>query len=135
MANRKRASFADSIKPEHKRMSRLLGYCLTLASVDAWLSFSLIARVRLSAIERGALAYALLKSLDRDTAEMTAAAVIGQGGDPLPPFLGGMDDARQWASWASPQELKAYALAAFEAMPPKDQAAFHRHISTMEVAA
>ena len=66
---------------------------------------------------------------------MTAAASIGAAGAPLPPFLCGMDEARAWASFATSSEVKAYALAAFEAMRPKDQAAFFRLISEMEVAA
>jgi len=116
-------------------MSRVLGYCLTLATADAWASFSLIAKARLSVVERAALTFALLKSLDLETAGETAAAALKHAGAPLPAFLGGMDDARSWASWASETELKAYALASFEAMPPKAQAAFFQHISTMEVAA
>ena len=56
-------------------------------------------------------------------------------GDPLPPFLGGMDDARFWASYATRQELNAFSLACFEAMAPQDHAAFFRHISDIEVAA
>jgi hypothetical protein len=36
---------------------------------------------------------------------------------------------------ASRRELKAYALAAFGAMGPKDQAAFFQHINAVEVAA
>lgn len=123
------------MKPEHKRMSRMLGYCLTLGTADAWSGFSFVAAVRLSETERAALAFSALNSLELDHAEMTAAASIGTAGAPLPPFLGGMDEARFWASYASRSELKAYALASFEAMSAKDQAAFFRHISEMEVAA
>ena len=68
-------------------------------------------------------------------AAIRTAASIGSAGAPLPPFLGGMDEARSWASYASRFELKAYALASFEAMSAKDQAAFFQHISEMEVAA
>lgn len=123
------------MKPEHKRMSRMLGYCLTLDTPEAWAGFRFVSQVRLTEGERAMLAYFALTSLAPDHVEMTAAAVIGAAGDPLPPFLGGMEDARFWASWASPNELKAYALACFEAMEPKDQAAFYRHIGAMEVAA
>ncbi|MDP2739055.1 MAG: hypothetical protein Q8O82_10255 [Pseudorhodobacter sp.] len=105
-------------------MCRMLGYCLTLETPDAWNGFSLVASLRLTPNERAALAFAALNSLEPDEAEMTAAAAIGSAGAPLPPFLGGMDEARFWASYANPAELKAYTLAAFEAMQAKDQAAF-----------
>lgn len=123
------------MKPEHKRMSRMLGYCLTLGTADSWSGFSFVAASRLSDTERAALAFSALNSLELDHAETTAAASIGSAGAPLPPFLGGMDEARFWASCASRSERKAYALASFEAMSAKDQAAFFRHISKMEVAA
>ncbi len=123
------------MQDRHKRLSRMLGYSLTLGDPEAWAGFSLVASVRLSVFERAGLAVAALKSLPDHHALMTAAAVIGAAGEPLPPFLGGMDDARAWASWASPAELRAYALACFEAMTPKDQAAFFRRISAVEVTA
>ncbi|MFC3060375.1 hypothetical protein [Paenirhodobacter populi] len=116
-------------------MSRMLGYTLTLGTPDAWSDFRFVAVARMTKAERAMLACSALTSLDADTAAMTAAAAIGATGSPLPAFLGGMDDARSWASWASRNELKAYALAAFEAMTPKDQAAFFHHISNIEVAA
>ncbi|TJZ91613.1 hypothetical protein FA743_10985 [Paracoccus gahaiensis] len=46
-----------------------------------------------------------------------------QGG-PLPAFGGVMATARDWASWATRAELKAYCFATFEAMNAQDQAAF-----------
>lgn len=129
------SSLGRYIKPEHKRMSRTLGYCLALGTADAWDGFSFVAAVRLSETERASLAFAALNALELDNAELTAAASIGSAGIPLPAFLGEMRDARHWASYASPSELKAYALAAFEAMSPSDQAAFLRHISEVEIAA
>lgn len=131
----KSSSLGRFMKPEHKRMSRMLGYCLTLGTADSWSGFSFVAASRLSDTERAALAFSALNSLELDHAETTAAASIGSAGAPLPPFLGGMDEARFWASCASRSERKAYALASFEAMSAKDQAAFFRHISKMEVAA
>lgn len=120
---------------DHKRMSKMLGYCLVLNEPDKWAGFSVVARARMTIEERAALVVAALGSLPYQHAIETVSTVFGAAGDPLPPFLGGMEDARHWAGWASPNELKAYALAAFEAMPPKDKAAFFRHISTIEVAA
>ena len=113
----------------------MLGYTLTLGTPEAWGGFSVVARARLTACERAGLAVAALGSLSEQEAIAAAASLLGAAGDPLPPFLGGMEDARTWANWATVNELKAYALAAFEAMPPSDQAAFFQHISTLEVAA
>jgi hypothetical protein len=112
------------IKPEHKRMSRMLGCTLTLGTREGWHGFSVVAAACMSANERSALAFAALNSLELDQAEATAAASIGAAGAPLPPFLGGMDEARFWASYANRSELKAYALAAFEAMQANDRTAF-----------
>ena len=109
-------------------MSRMLGYCLTVGTVEAWSGFSLVAAARLSESERAALAYSALNSLEPEEAELTAAARIGSAGVPLPAFLGAMDEARSWAFCASPSELKAYALASFEAMNVKDQAALLRYV-------
>ncbi|MTD99257.1 hypothetical protein GIY56_03030 [Paracoccus sp. YIM 132242] len=55
-------------------------------------------------------------------------------GDPLSPFMGIMASARDWASWASRAELKAYALACYEAMSGRDQAAFLGHIDRRTAA-
>ena len=112
----------------------MLGYCLTDGSADAWSSFSYVAAVRLSVMERVALAFSALNSLDLDIAELTAAASIGSAGAPLPPFLGGIEEARSWASIANRSELKTHALAAYEAMNARDQIAFFQHLSEMEIA-
>ncbi|MCP3879235.1 MAG: hypothetical protein GY701_12730 [Sulfitobacter sp.] len=113
----------------------MLGYCLTLQTSDAWLGFSKVASARLDPTERAALAYATLLSLTPKHAEATAAAALKSAGAPLPPFLGGLDEARFWASCASTTELKAYALAAHDAMSAKDQLAFFQHIREVEIAA
>jgi hypothetical protein len=130
-----RSAFSKSIKAEHKRMSRMLGYCLTLGTADAWSDFSQVVAARLLEIECASLVFAALQALKPSSAELTAAAAIGAAGAPLPSFLGGMDEARFWASYATRAERKAIALAAFEAMTSADQAAFFQHISEVEVAA
>ncbi|MFC3057857.1 hypothetical protein [Paenirhodobacter populi] len=122
-----------AMAPRHKRMSRMLGYSLILGTSEAWQAFGLIAAARLSAGERAALAAVVLATLDHGEATSIAAAVIGAAGDPLPAFLGGMHDARNWSQWASAEELKAYALAAFEAMAPADQARFFHYIGSVAI--
>ncbi|MFV0408183.1 MAG: hypothetical protein ACK5LJ_00340 [Paracoccus sp. (in: a-proteobacteria)] len=43
-----------------------------------------------------------------------------RAGQPIPPLMGYMDEARFWASWASRNEIKAYAAACIERMNPAD---------------
>ncbi|MDF1716193.1 MAG: hypothetical protein P1U75_05915 [Antarcticimicrobium sp.] len=115
-------------------MSKMLGYCLTLGDAEGWSSFAYLAVLRLSDIERASLALAALNALTPEQAQHAAAMSIGSAGAPLPAFLGGMEEARSWAAYASRSELKAYALAAHDAMSAKDQAAFLQHISEVEIA-
>lgn len=115
-------------------MSKMIGYCLTLGDTEAWGNFSYVAALRLSVSERSALAFAALNTLEPEQTEAVAAASLRAAGAPLPAFLGGMEDARHWASFASRSELKAYALAAHDAMSAKDQAAFFQHIGEVEIA-
>ena len=46
-----------------------------------------------------------------------------RAGQPIPPLMGVMDEARHWASWANRHEIKAYAPACIERMNPADLAA------------
>lgn len=136
LTNRKSATGASFIKATHKRMARMLGYTLTLGSSDAWSDFATIAMVRLSIEERAALGWAALRSMDTPRhAEMVAESVLSIAGAPLPYLVSPMADARWWAADATQAELKAYALAAYEALPPSEQMAFRRHITEMEIAA
>lgn len=129
------SALSKLMQDRHKRVSRMLGYTLVIGEPKGWGDFSVVCSARLTLCERAGLALAALRSLPDDYMLETAAAALGATGNPLPSFLGGMEDARDWASWATEHELKAYALACFEAMAPRDQAAFFRHISTVEVAA
>jgi len=74
-----------------------------------------------------ALCHAIAECDPQDACEIMAAALEDLG-SPLPVLLSAMDDARWWASFATPNELKAYALACFEAMCPKVRAAFLGHV-------
>ncbi|MBR9763859.1 MAG: hypothetical protein GYB53_10125 [Rhodobacteraceae bacterium] len=116
-------------------MSRSLGYALTAADSFAWDSFAKVASLRLAPEERAALAYASLHSLSPYHAELTACAALSPIGEPLPSYLGGMQEARSWSEFAALSELKAYALAAYEALPAREQMAFRKHITEVEIAA
>ncbi|MGY9046002.1 hypothetical protein P775_17490 [Puniceibacterium antarcticum] len=80
------------------------------------------------------MTWAGLATLDADQRDAVTRPLMGGAGAPLPTFLNPMTDARWWASCASRSELKAYALAAYEAMSAKDQTAFFRHIGEVEIA-
>ncbi len=117
-------------------MARVIGYTLTLGDADAWAGFTTVARARLTSEERAALAWGALRALDTpEQAEIVAATLLTFADAPLPTFLNPMEDARWWASFASLQERKAYALAAYEALPMREQMAFRNHISEVEIAA
>ncbi len=53
------------MKPEHMRMSRMLGYCLTLGTSDAWAGFSFAAAVRLLMRQNTCIATSLVTCLIR----------------------------------------------------------------------
>ena len=76
-----------------------------------------------------ALCYAI-GDCHRDDAVVIMEAALADlsAGTPLPVFLTAMSDARWWASFAAPHELKAYALACVEAMQPKIRAAFLTYV-------
>ncbi|WP_300019417.1 hypothetical protein [uncultured Roseobacter sp.] len=116
-------------------MARVVGYALAVGSSEAGLKLSGIAAIRLDARERGGLAYAALTSLSEDDARAVAETALTAAGSPLHPLLTPMNDARWWASIASRAECKAYALAAYEALPPAEQMAFRNHISEVEISA
>ena len=63
-------------KDAHKRAAKCFEYALTLGTTDAWSEVSAVWTARLTKAERAAQAYAALKALDRDTASMTASAVL-----------------------------------------------------------
>jgi hypothetical protein len=50
-------------------------------------------------------------------------------GAPIPALINAMDEAQSWAEWATPAEHKAYCLACYNAMPPKDRAGFLAYVT------
>jgi hypothetical protein len=128
-------SLAKSIPDNIKRVSRAVGFAAWLNDGESWLSLPTILQARLAPEQRAGLAYAALRSLSAEQAEQTAAVALRAADAVIPPWCGGMQDARLWASLASRSERKAVALACFEAMSGPDQAAFFQHISEVELAA
>ena len=132
---KKRTSFSKLMKPQHLSATRMLGYVLTLETPDAWWSLAQVLATRLTVQERGSLAFMALMSLERDDALMTAEAALCQGaGQPQAPLLDYMDQAAFWADMAEPDELAAYCLASFNAMPRGMRSAFLDHVQGRQAA-
>lgn len=112
------------IKDRHKRAAKALGYALTLADPKNWAAIAIIWEARLEPAERYELARSVMLAMRPEDNEALAADVLGGAGLPLPPFLDPLDDAQWWADLANPTERRAYCLAAFMAMPKRDQRDF-----------
>ena len=110
--------------PDHRAAARALGHALTLHEAETWLAFSAVIQARLARSERAALGFSVIKSLEDEDLEPTLDATLGGAGEPLPWFLSPLDEARTWAQFASNEERRTYALAAFVAMSPGDQKEF-----------
>ncbi|RFP86345.1 hypothetical protein DZK27_14760 [Rhodobacteraceae bacterium 63075] len=128
-------SFSKLMNRPHLKVVRMLGYVLTLGTQDAWWGLVPVLMARLTVEERAALAFMALKALDRDDATMTAEAALDQGaGQPQAPLFSHMDQAAFWADMADPEELEAYCLASFNAMPRVRQAAFLEYVQGRQAA-
>lgn len=112
----------------------MLGYALTLNDAKGWEGAAFVFAVRLHQDELSGLAFAALRAIEPEPRQaIFDLAHWGETegvGPPLPPWFNVMPDARWWASHASRHELKAYALASFEAMTARDRAAFLAHVTT-----
>jgi hypothetical protein len=73
-----------------------------------------------------ALCHAIADCHRDDAVVLMSAALsdLSAGAPPPRVWVDALDDARWWARFATPMEHKAYALACFEALRPKSQAAF-----------
>jgi len=71
-------------------------------------------------------AAAALRSLPPDAAEELAEAVLAdlRTGEPIPPFTSLRDEARDWATFASRGELKAYLGAIWGRLPEAERQSF-----------
>ncbi|MFD1341469.1 hypothetical protein [Litorisediminicola beolgyonensis] len=108
----------------HKRAARSLGCALTLDTYEAWRDFSTISALRLTDVERAKLAWAALKALEPEQAEIVANTVLGGAGMPIAPLFDELGEAATWVTFASETELDAYCTAAFEAMTEERRKAF-----------
>lgn len=108
----------------------MLGFALVADDAMVWHQAAFVWSARLTLAERGALAYAALRSLPDQDAETVAEAALGGGvGMPDVTVNRHMIEAKFWADQATPREHDAYALAAYQAMAPARQSAFLAHVA------
>ncbi|MCK0102535.1 hypothetical protein [Pseudohalocynthiibacter sp. F2068] len=115
-------------KDDHKRVSKMLGYALTLGDERAWTDASVVFQARLTPTECGRAAAAFLLALDEDQAGEVAGMFLHGAGMPQSPLFSPMDQASHWADMASTGERKAHCLASYNRLSPQDQAAFLQHV-------
>jgi hypothetical protein len=117
--------FGRLIRLAHAAVARDLAYVLTLAERDAWRGFATVLRARLSPDERAELARAALEALEWQSLGQIVAALRDDGaGPPVPAFDDLAEEARQWADWASPAEIRSFAVASFLRMTPGERRDF-----------
>ena len=119
----------------YKRVARMVAYALTIGEDTHWVSLLDVLRVRLEPKERGAIAWAMLQSLESEQAAAVARSVLPSNCRmPLPPLLNCKEEAALWAEVATPGEIEVYCWAAFQRMNPKRQSAFLNHVERRAVA-
>lgn len=109
---------------QHQRAARALVCALILDDADGWAGFADVLLLCLTERQRAGLSLAALKALGPERSAQVFATVHPEAGYPLPTLDNTMHDARWWSSFATQGELKAYGVAAFDAMPAQDKAAF-----------
>lgn len=119
-----RETFPTATSLAHDRAARVLGLALTAVDADAWRCAGRAWRKSLSPAERGALAFVALAACEPEHRAEIVAAFAPEAGPPLTPFGIVKGEAQTWAAVASRAEKKAYAAAAFLALPVADRRAF-----------
>jgi hypothetical protein len=125
------------LKARHRSVVTMVGSALTLETdTDAWRAVTEVLLVRLSPLERANLAVVCLNATDdEEFFEIVETRIPSRSaGAPLPPLLDAEDEARWWASVASPSEVKAWLLACFAQLPIRERRAF-LHAASRRVAA
>lgn len=103
---------------------------------DAWRDLEHVLRARLTPIERACLLASVIPANEPELlievfdAVAPVARVIDCTGAGMPglPMEGKAEEAAFWADLAEPVELRAYCLATFKRMSPKDKADFLSHV-------
>jgi hypothetical protein len=114
---------------DHKSASKTFRYALTLGDADSWLGAINVFRLRLNEHELVSAGFAFLEAQNPENAMLTAEAVLGQQGTPLPPLLSKMDESIFWANIAEPEYINACVLAGYNRMPGPYQVAFIDYVN------
>lgn len=131
---------SSSLDDIAKAVGRMVETTLILAAEDGLRAFWPLAVVLRAKLPRGArqgLAWALLMACDDGEVQDIAEAVLSPpegAGWPLPAFDSVLEEAAFWAARASLEELRAYLLACFRALPPVEQAEFARFVNRRAAA-
>lgn len=128
----RRSAMSLHVADRHKRISKMLGFCLTLATPEAWCGLVPVLMARLTANERKWLACMALHALDQSDAEQVASDVLpAQGaGSPLAALDDIVSEAEFWADMADASEIDAYCLTCFNRMPANRQDEFLSYIAS-----
>ena len=120
-----------SLSDRHRRTCLMLGLCLLAGDSDIWVKAPVVWSARLTAEERAALAFSVLRSLDPDQIQHVFDAVFSRFNLPPPPFLNPSTEASDWAAWADHEYVSAMAVACFNEMPPALQAEFRGFVGKL----
>ncbi len=131
---------AEAHLPRFRSVALTILRTLNVGTEQAWSDAILLLAVHLSPAECLAIARAakaasetsVTSPVDRVRVILSEMDEVSLRGTGLVPPLG---EARRWAMTATREELKAYALAAFENLNAADQTAFLRHVQPMEATA
>lgn len=110
----------------YRRVARTIGLCLFSGrSYENCHGLSVVLTARLEPHERAALGWAVLRSMTPEQAmDVLNTALPNRAGQPIAAFYDPVDEAANWAEMADPDELDAYAVAVFNAMPRSRKRAF-----------
>ena len=123
--------WSGDVPPENESPGALAG--ATGADNEVWLDW-IDNNLKRESAARGLL-QAVFACDARDRVPLMERFIdVMRAGQPTTGFGPIMAEAREWAVWATRAELKAYALAACEAMNGRDQAAFLGHLDRRAAA-
>lgn len=123
--------------PDVSSVIRALSFALQVGDSGVWDSLSGVLRMRLTARQRASLAWAALRSLDKEQAQVIAESVDSfpaGAGTPMNPTGDPLDEAKTWIRSASADEIDAYAVAAFHAMSDERKAEFLTYAQKVSAA-
>jgi hypothetical protein len=113
-----------SARPAPRQAVAALDELLAADDPSLWVDGAGVWRAWLTPRERMALFVSLACSMHPEIVAQLAVAVVGGAGHPLPSYLSPGEEARLWVELANPQEARAYTLAGFLALSPKDRRDF-----------